>query len=96
MCQMCTANMKTVRGLLAQKIVGLLPKEDDTALEEVVEEVIKAHAQGVGRINVEEGIKVYGCPDLRHNLIGGIRKALPKLTIEERFKMALAAGAVKL
>jgi hypothetical protein len=96
MCQMCTASMKTVRVLLAQKIVGLLPKEDNTMLEETVEEVIKDHCQKIGNINIDEGIKVYGCPDLRHNLIEGIRRALPKLTIEERFEMALAAGAVKL
>ena len=96
MCQMCTENMKTVRQLLAQKIVGLLPKEDDTALEETVEEVIKDHAQRVEHINLEEGIRIQGCPDLRSDLIVGIRHALPKLTIEERLEMALAAGAVKL
>jgi len=96
MCQMCTEKMRTVRQLLAQKVVGLLPKEDDTALEETVEEVIKDHAQRVEHINLEEGIRIQGCPDLRSDLIVGIRKALPKLTIEERFQMALNAGAVRL
>lgn len=97
MCQMCADNMRTVRILLAQKIVGLLPKEDDTALEETTVATIKEFAQRVGHRNIEEGKKIYGCQNFRGNMITGISKALPKLTREERFEMTLAAsGAIKL
>ncbi len=96
MCQLCEINMKSVRVLLAAKIVGCLPKEDDTELEQITDDVIADHAKKVARISESDAAAIAYCPDIKERLKSGIRKVLPTIPIEERFRMALAAGKVTL
>jgi len=96
MCLFCADKMKHVRVLLAAKAIGWLPKEDDTDLDSVVEKVIWDHAKLHYMLNEDEAVEVYRCSAIRANLYKGIRKVLPSISIEDRFKLALQAGAVKL
>jgi hypothetical protein len=88
--------MKQVRVLLASKIVGFLPKEDDTDLESITDKTVRAHASMIAAVNEENAKGILICGAIRENLVKGIRKALPTISIEDRFRMALAAGAVRL
>lgn len=96
MCQLCEPEMERLRVLLASKVVGLLPKEDDTELDGTIDRCIQEHAAMVSRIDAAKGQTIIACPEIRPTLAKGIRKALPTISIEDRFRLALAAGAVKL
>lgn len=96
MCQLCDDKLKNIRIALAAKIVGHLPKEDDTGLEEITTSTINEHARMVGAINADDARIIASCPVIKEKMMAGIRKALPGISIEDRFRIALAAGVVRL
>lgn len=96
MCQLCEADMKNTRLLLAAKVIGLLPKEDDTELDDTIGYCVRNYTLMVFKISETKGQEIMDCPNIRPKLATGIRKVLPTMTIEERFELALASGAIRL
>lgn len=95
MCQLCDDQMKRIRALLASKVVGLLPKEDDTDLEPAIDRVLGEHARMVGLVDTDASRQICDCAAARERLAAGIRKTLPTISFEDRLQLALAAGAVR-
>ncbi|WP_224962560.1 hypothetical protein [Geomonas subterranea] len=87
--------MKRIRVLLASKVVGLLPRENDTDLEPTIERVLSEHCDMIAMIDVQASLDTAGCKDIRTTLAKGIRKALPTISPENRFQLSAAAGALR-
>lgn len=88
--------MKRIQVLLASRIIGEISIEDDTSLESITDATIRSHASMIAAINEENAQAVMNCSVIREKLVNGIRKTLPTISIEDRFRLALAAGAMRL
>lgn len=96
MCEYCVDDRwKNVRVALAAEAIGKFSVHAKADSPEGIEPFIQAAvAKFKDMICTKSGVSP--CPALPQTLVDGVRRAWPKLTVEEKFRMALAARAIQL
>ena len=97
MCDFCELpKWKNIRMALAAEAIGnfsVHAKSDDSpaGVEPFLEAVVEKFVKKIQRIAPS-----VPCDQLSTRLVAGITRAWPKLTLEEKFDMALKSGAIRL